>query len=329
MRATRVADSAALVLAISLCASPVLAQSASSGRASEPDRSTGAAASVPVTWSIWTENDQYALVSARSERWYTQGLGMQRIAAWGAQDHLVWSLTHQMYTPASTRVLDPQPADRPYAGVLQAGWGFYRVQADRRLDLGLSLGVIGPSAGAGSVQRAVHQLLGQPLPQGWRYQLPDQPWVQGTVSQVSRLVEIAPDRADLLVQTGLEVGHPRNAAQVGLALRTGVLPTSPHWPGRPTAAVHATPHWMAYASATLHGVIRDALLDGEPQGSNSLIRRRPTVLEASAGASWRVLPSVWLEAAVIWRERDFTLPPEAALPGSQRWGRIQLRWLSD
>jgi hypothetical protein len=320
MRSARGAGGAALVFASGLYALPALAHSASSG---------SAPLSAPATWSVWTENDQYALVSARSERWYTQGLGVQRITAWGAQDHLVLSVTHQMYTPASTRLMDPQPADRPYAGVLQAGLGFYRVQADRRLDVGLSMGVIGPSAGAGAVQRSVHQLLGQPLPQGWRYQLPDQLWVQGGVSQVSRLIEIAPGRTDLLIQTGLEVGHPRNAAQVGLALRTGVLPASPHWPGQATAAVHATPHWMAHASATVHGVVSDALLDGEPRDSDSLIRRRRTVLEASAGASWRVLPRVWLDAAVIWRERDFSLPPEATLPTSQRWGRIQLRWLSD
>jgi hypothetical protein len=86
---------------------------------------------------------------------------------------------------------------------------------------------------------------------------------------------------------------------------------------------------MAYASATVHGVISDALLDGEPQGSSSLIQRRRTVFETSAGGSWRLRPALWLDAAVTWRERDFLPPPGTNLPGSQRWARIQLRWLSD
>jgi lipid A 3-O-deacylase len=281
------------------------------------------------TWSVWTENDQIAFVPAREERWYTQGLGVQRISPRGEQDHLVWSLTHQMYTPASTRVLDPQPADRPYAGILHAGLGGYRADALQRIDLGLTLGIIGPSAGAGGLQRGVHRLLHQPLPQGWRYQLPDQPWVQVWVSRVSRLYEMQAGRTDLLMRAALEVGSPRNVAHWGLALRTGALPQVPHWPGSPIAAAQATPHWMAYASAGVQGVFTDALLDGQPQDSSSSIQRRRSVLEASLGASWRLRPGVWIDTALFWRERDFDVPEGTGLPGAQRWGRLQLRWLSD
>ena len=194
---------------------------------------------------------------------------------------------------------------------------------------GLSLGIIGPSVGAGGLQQGVHRMLRQPLPQGWAYQLPDQPWAQAWASQVWRLHEMQAGRSDLLMRAGLEIGHPRNLAHWGLALRMGALPASPHWPGSPTAAAHATSDWMLHASGGIQGVLTDALLEGEPQDSTSRIVRRRSVLEASLGGAWRVWPGVWADAALIWRERDFAVPEGTTLPGSQRWARIQLRWLSD
>jgi lipid A 3-O-deacylase len=280
-------------------------------------------------WSLSFDNDQFALVGATEERWYTQGLRVQRVSAWGDRDHLVLSFTHLMFTPASTRTSAAQPLDRPYAGAMYAGLRFYQADAHQRTDLGLELGVIGPSAGAASLQRAVHRVLDQPLPLGWGYQLPDQPWAQASAARVYRLGALPTERTDLLLRVGALVGHPRSEAQLGLSLRTGALPQAVAWPGDPVSALHATPHWMAHARVQIHGVFSDALLEGRPQASVSEIQRRPAVLEGALGASWRVRPALWLDASVTWRARDFEVPSGVALPGSQRWGSLQLRWIQD
>ena len=158
-------------------------------------------------WSLSFDNDQFALVRATEERWYTQGLRVQRVSAWGDRDHLVLSFTHLMFTPASTRTSAAQPLDRPYAGAMYAGLRFYQADAHQRTDLGLELGVIGPSAGAASLQRAVHRVLDQPLPLGWGYQLPDQPWAQASAARVYRLGALSTERTDLLLRVGALVGH--------------------------------------------------------------------------------------------------------------------------
>jgi len=276
------------------------------------------------TWSVWFDNDQLAFVSARNERWYTQGVGLSQVSPCLGDAWRVLSLTHQMFTPASTRDPNPQPLDRPYAGVLYAGAQWFRANDAGRTEMGLELGVLGPSAGAGSLQRSVHRLIGQPLPQGWRYQLQDQPWLQLKAAQVWRLVQ---DRsgADLLARAGMELGHPRNALQAGLAARWGAVPAQVSWPGSAVPMTQATRGLMLQAHAQLQAVASDALLEGRPQDSDSQVRLRHWVPEAGLGMSWAFSPRLGVDAALVWRTRDFDGPASEAMASGQRWARLQLR----
>lgn len=276
------------------------------------------------TWSIWLENDQYALVPARQERWYTQGMGLRRVSPAQDNTHSVFSLTHQMFTPASTRTANPQPLDRPYAGALFAGAQWLRADAVSRSDWGAEIGLIGPSAGAEGLQRTVHRLLGQPLPLGWRYQLRDQPWVQFQATQTWRLAQ-SQTGADLLMRVGAEIGHPRNALEAGLAVRWGAVPEAVSWPGAAAPQHHATRGWMAHAMLQMRAVASDALIDGSPAGSDSQVRRRFTVPQAGLGLSWALSPTWGIDAALLWRGREFEVEGGTPLPALQRWGQIQLR----
>lgn len=275
------------------------------------------------TWSIWFDNDQFALVPARKERWYTQGMGLRQVSVWQDDVWRVLSISHQMFTPASTRTADPQPLDRPYAAALYAGMQVFHADAEGRAELGIDLGVLGPSAGAQALQRSVHRLLRQPLPLGWRYQLQDQPWLQVKAAQVWRLAR-NPGGADLLARAGIELGHPRNALQAGVAARWGAVPETVSWPGSAVPMTQASRGLMFQAHAQLQAVASDALLDGQPQDSESQVTRRRIVPEAGLGLSWALRPTLGVDASLLWRARDFD-SPSGLLPAAQRWAGFQMR----
>jgi|GEM_PF-1048092 len=285
---------------------------------------TPSAPTAASTWSVWLDNDQYALVPARQERWYTQGMGLRRVSPWTNDRYGVVSVSHQMFTPASTRTPDPQPRDRPYAGALFMGLHLLRADTDSRTDWGAEIGLIGPSAGAEGLQRTVHRVLGQPLPLGWRYQLRDQPWVQVHAAHTWRLARAATG-ADLLLRVGAELGHPRNAIDAGVAARWGAVPEAVSWPGTATPLQHATRGWMVHGLLQMRAVASDALIDTSAQGSDSLVRRRIGVPQAGLGVSWALTPSLGVDASIQWRGREFEVAGGTALPALQRWGQLQLR----
>lgn len=93
-------------------------------------------------------------------------------AATGEVSHYGLRVVYDGFTPL--RIQDPfiRLGDRPYAAYLHAD--FFRAatgRAHHRLTTTLSLGIIGPAAGAKGFQTKLHALLGAPTPRGWDYQI--------------------------------------------------------------------------------------------------------------------------------------------------------------
>lgn len=86
-----------------------------------------------------------------------------------------YELAQLQFTPTDTNRNPPDPYDRPYAGVLYLGITS-GVQTDNSLQaFKLMVGMVGPSSLAEAGQKTSHRLLGDPLPQGWYYQLKNEP----------------------------------------------------------------------------------------------------------------------------------------------------------
>ncbi len=116
-------------------------------------------------WSfgIRWENDTIA----NHDRFYTNGIAFSLShtgPSWAdpVVDLLPWrdgrrtvtySLSQAMFTPGDTERVPPDPADRPYAGVLAFGLGLHVDREQQYNGLKLVLGVIGPWALAGETQR--------------------------------------------------------------------------------------------------------------------------------------------------------------------------------
>src|SRR5438105_3314511 len=105
-----------------------------------------------------------------------------------------YELGQDIFTPAATQLANPPLTQRPYAGFLWAGVAILTKDAQRLNQLEMQVGVIGPASLAANAQIFTHSILGEPKPQGWHYQLRDEPALQFTYE---RTYKIIPPRSGL------------------------------------------------------------------------------------------------------------------------------------
>jgi len=86
-----------------------------------------------------------------------------------------YELGQIIVTPADIKRPIPDPTDRPYAGLLYAALSTQFVHGNSFHGLKVITGMIGPASGAAETQKAVHKVTGIPQPQGWGYQLQNEP----------------------------------------------------------------------------------------------------------------------------------------------------------
>jgi len=137
--------------------------------------------SVSVSW----ENDTFA----GTDQFYTDGVSLS-VAHTGPSwldpvaDWLPWgkgrrtvgyNMAQGMYTPADTTLAIPDPNDRPYAGILSLGLTLHVDRSNSYHGLKFITGVVGPWSLAEETQRQVHYYVGSGKPQGWGYQLENEP----------------------------------------------------------------------------------------------------------------------------------------------------------
>lgn len=154
--------------------------------AGEPDAKPGA------IWSLSLENDLFA----NADRHYTNGIRLSYlgaesdIPAWISQAadafplfaaegkrRVGFALGQSMYTPQDITRRPPDPTDRPFAGWLYGSAGVIS-ETETRLDaLEFDLGIVGPDSLADRAQKFVHGITKSRRPQGWDFQLHDEPGV--------------------------------------------------------------------------------------------------------------------------------------------------------
>ena len=244
------------------------------------------------TASVWTLQDENASLSpARlKDRFYVNGLQIGWTSPttnipdfladlghtlWGAgQQRVGFSLTQQIYTPVNTVAIRPSPYDRPYAGVLLSSFSLINDSQDTRSVLTLSLGLVGPAAGAEQVQNGLHDVIGQANTHGWRGQIQNTPAVELLHERTWRLPmgNLAGLETDALPALTIGLGDLRDYAQVGVTfrfgqgldsdygvprLRPGLSGGDVFVPTRPFA-------WYVFAGADGQAVGYDMLLQSRP-----------------------------------------------------------------
>ena len=188
--------------------------------------------------SVLIENDKWF----GTDRYYTNGLSLAwseshapaqwllRLADRIGYDRSIRLETHGIElaqlisTPANTQITAPQPADRPWAGLLFLG-PTLQLDTGHRLDiLKLYVGVTGSSSLADRTQAEWHRFIGVNTPKGWSHQLPTEPQLNLVLERRWRR-DLADSSGswniDAVPRLGVHLGTISDKLEAGLTLRAG------------------------------------------------------------------------------------------------------------
>lgn len=305
--------------------------------------------------TIYWENDTFG-IGRKSDRFYTNGARMtvllsgdaaarwrwpQRFREWfceracGEEEYVEsvgLTFGSNFYTPEVITIRAPQPFDRPWAGVTYVGISESITNAPQTLQhaFEVTLGILGPGAGAQATQKFVHNDLGlsDNDPRGWPNQLENEPALALMYAQTRRYGLFGrPENIDVVPSFGGMLGSPMTYANAGGLVRLGF-----HISGLPATMIRNTvsvreqvPHrWELYVfgGGDARFVPFNATLDG------GLFRDGPEapgakrfVTDVRAGVSARYK---WLRItySVVDRSAEFDVP--AGREKSQRFGAFAL-----
>jgi hypothetical protein len=237
---------------------------------------------------------------APSLRWANDLLRWLQPKGFG-ENNVTWTIGQRMYTPDDYSLEQPDPRDRPYAGLLFAGLTYSGRDRHSMRSTSLDVGIVGPSALAEQAQKLVHRAIRTNEFRGWDHQINDEP-VFRILHERFRRWDIRPGRkvADVTTHHGGSIGNLTTFANAGVELRIGRnLPdnfgtattlsygqnTPPaHWGGSPSR-----PSIHGFVAVDARAVLRDITLDGNTWRDSASVDRELFSAELAFGVAldWR------------------------------------------
>ncbi len=282
--------------------------------------------------TLQVENDAVSTRRGTTDEYYTSGLRIGYTTGTnavpdllGQLGHVVWGdgvqrvsfdVSQSIFPPHNTQLDPPDPTDRPYAGYLAVSGQLLTDKDTSRSILGVSLGIIGPSALGEPVQNGFHNLIGDNTNKGWGYQLKDEAAFELLGQRTWRLPmsQFRGLEVDTLPALTVGLGSLRDYAMAGFAFRLGQGLTSDfgtpriqpgfsggdaYTPTRPFA-------WYVFVGGDGQAVGRDEFLDGSAFRSNSpSVNKRIFVGEAEAGAAVMAY-GVRVTYTQVWQTPEFS-----------------------
>lgn len=255
--------------------------------------------------SAYYENDMYE----QTDGYYTSGesLAYRSDNDWGLR------LAQQIYTPSNKDNPLPEYYDRPYAGWLKLDYYKNVYRANNAIDTyGIGVGMVGPWSLAEAAQTFVHSSLKQHIPQGWQYQLHNEPTLQLVYFRTYSI--FLNDWVEYRPSAGINLGNARTDAELSNTIRAGY-----NIPKRFDPVIHLTASrysdtksfkdsFYAYFFATVTGmgVARDMFLDGNTFTHDTVtVDKRSMVAEFDLGIS---IGLKWVDVTVthVARSQEFT-----------------------
>lgn len=330
---------------------------------------------LPFVTALHLEND----VLVQSDRYYSNGTRLEHFGEYDGcrrlglalgfpdgVDHRYpcgGSLAQNMYTPSrivpfEDEVPWPDPDDRPYGGWLHGGLMFQHLHAaesptaSSRLTLQATVGVIGPAALAGEVQRGWHQALNDifghtvaRIPVGWEAQLPNEPAFHLSAMREQPLLWSR--YADATWSAGAMLGTVFVNASAGASVRVGLLSRpfglSPIMPSvrearrarleaegkaeePSTTADVPERNFEAYffARGQVRWVARNAFLDGNFFRKSVSVRKTPFVGDSEFGFALGGR-RFQFDLSYVFRSQELAEPPNARLSG-HRFAQLQFTY---
>jgi lipid A 3-O-deacylase len=276
-----------------------------------PPAAVSRAQPAPDTATIWTLQDENSSIGATdpTDRFYVNGLRLGWTSPttgvpdfletagrslWGdGQRRVGFNLSQQIYTPADTSLVIPDPHDRPYAGLLLGNLSLLSDTSNSRSVLTVSLGVVGPASGGKQLQTGFHNLIGQSVPAGWNSQIQNVPVFEVLHERTWRLPlgTVGGLEADALPSLTAGIGTVRTYLQTGVLLRLGQGLQSdfgaprvrPGLSGSDAFDPVSTFAWYVFAGADGQAVAYDILLENHPFRGGPHVSTLWDVAEFQAG----------------------------------------------
>jgi len=248
-------------------------------------------------------------------------------------------LAHHLFTPENLSNSVLLVDDRPYAAWLHGGleWSGLGMRGAGRYSgttIGLSLGVIGPSAGGKDLQSCLHRLTESSLdsadPKGWDNQVEDEFALLVTALH-QETVRLPADQAklDVTFAPGFGLGTVMNYADVATMLRfslCGALPpTQPYSPHGPTwnqAGRHRRLNCYLFAGVDGRYVFQNTFIEGNITRDSHGVPLEHWTSEAQLGLGIVVCRKLHITFRYRTRSKEFEHQPER-----HELGTLELSWL--
>lgn len=269
----------------------------------------------------YTHGTKISVMPAKGARgWLKDTLGLIPFFDQQGETALEFSVGQNLFTPDDIEREDLIEYDRPFAGWLYASMAALSMIEDRQdyrsgNSIQFTLGIVGPSAGAETVQRVVHEIVDTRTPGGWDNQLGDEP---GIVLAYARLWEC------LFAHEGIKTEHgiaPHVVAALGniyTYLGTGVMlrfgknlrddfsppAISPSFPGTSYFKKRAGFSWYVFTGIEGRYVARNIFLDGNTFKESHSVDRKPLVADFQIGIVLRYR-NIRISLSDAFRSKEF------------------------
>ena len=171
------------------------------------------------------END----VFTGSDNQYTQGLEIEYMGRpYAADDNRVkrWglSLRNVFYTPRDITISEPQPTDRPWAGLTALTLKQHDQYGRALIQQQWLAGVVGEWSYSEQIQTEFHSYIGSPQPMGWDNQIPNEVIANWMIDVTRPVYSVGKPRhlsADVAALYGAALGTAFIYGDAGLLVRAG------------------------------------------------------------------------------------------------------------
>lgn len=268
-------------------------------------------------WSIQIENDFF---SQSGDHYYTHGAELSRTfmghreqwlenvakSLWafdtdGEVDGVNYRIGQKIFTPDNTEAESLVLDDRPYAGYLYFSAALLsRVSKINNLTTGnifeFTLGIVGPSAQAESMQSGFHNLVGIDSPKGWANQLNDELALGVSYTRFWRQVNpLGSLNYGFTPHVNITLGNVYTYAATGVMFRFGthlandLAPPNirPGFPGLSLFRTKGKNSWYLFAGLEGRAVARNIFLDGNWLHDSHRVDKNPFVADFQYGFVWQ------------------------------------------
>ena len=257
-------------------------------------------------WYVQVDND----VVANTDRWYTSGVRIARVAPPGPVE-TEWGILQEIFTPEAKYWL-PGVDDRAPTARLLAYGARHWLEASALSTVEVALGVRGPSALGEEVTRAVHKIISAPKVD-WSRQEPDR--FDGHVAAV-RTLRLGAFNAHFgaMLGTGQAFAHGGVEWRFGDEAASGMSSPAMRFAATPPPAARAG-GWGGFVGANVRGVARNAMIRANYDPAGPELEPKRAVARAMIGlAGVQRWGSVTF--AVVNESREFDAQRKAHTFGS-------------